>query len=154
MAPSLSTPMARSLTKQAVFVNGTETFTYTISDGHGGISTATVAVTVNLPPTAGIDMLLAQVKGSSLGRGRQTSLIAKQNAAQQSLARHNPRAVANQLNAFANEVRALKRTRNLATDVADLWLLEVQNILASTEFGIPIRSAHGASPNGGQRARR
>jgi hypothetical protein len=120
--------------KQTVFVNGTETFTYTISDGHGGTDTATVSVTVNLPARVGIDMLLAQVRGSALNHGLQTGLTAKLTAAQQSLARGNPRAAANQLTAFANEVRALERAHMLAAEQADLWLLEVGNILASADL--------------------
>jgi hypothetical protein len=33
--------------------------------------------------------------------------------------------------AFSDEVRALKRSHVLAADLADLWLFEVDNILAS-----------------------
>jgi hypothetical protein len=47
---------------QTIFASGVETFTYTISDGHGGTDTAIVTVTVNLPAKIGIDMLLSQVK--------------------------------------------------------------------------------------------
>jgi hypothetical protein len=117
--------------KQTVFVNGTETFTYTVSDGYGGTATATVTVTVNLPATVGIDMLLDQIRSSRLSRGHQTSVIAKLNAAQHSLARGNARAAANQLTAFTNEIRAFKRNHTLAPDQADLWLFEVNNILAT-----------------------
>ena len=70
-------------------------------------------------------MLLGQVKGSGLRRGRETSLVAKLGAARQSLARGNAKAAGKQLAAFANEVRALKRAHILAADVADLWLFEV-----------------------------
>jgi hypothetical protein len=38
---------------------------------------------------------------------------------------------ADQLSGFANEVRALKRAHTLAADLADLWLFEVDNILAT-----------------------
>jgi hypothetical protein len=33
--------------------------------------------------------------------------------------------------AFANEVRALKRSHILAADLADLWLFQVDNVLAT-----------------------
>jgi hypothetical protein len=49
----------------------------------------------------------------------------------------------NQLSALANDVRALKRTHRLAAEPADLWLLEVQQILASPDLATPIRSGHG-----------
>jgi hypothetical protein len=115
---------------QTVFINGTETFNYTISDGHGETVTATVTVTVNLPATAGVDMLQSQIGSSSLSSGQQSSLAAKLSAAQQNLARGNRQAAAKQLTAFANEVRAYKRAHILAAGVADLWLLEVDNLLA------------------------
>jgi hypothetical protein len=123
--------------KQTVFVNGTETFTYSVSDGFE-TRAATVTVTVNLPAKVGINMLLDQISRSSLSRGQQNSLIAKLNAAQQSLGKRNPRAAADQLNAFADEVGALKRTHHLAANTADLWLREVENVLATLRQG----SAH------------
>jgi hypothetical protein len=88
-------------------------------------------VTVNPPAKTGIDLLLAQVKSSNLRHGLQTSLAAKLSAAQHSLARGNSRAAANQLTAFANQARALQRIHILAADLADLWLFEVDNILAT-----------------------
>jgi len=115
---------------QTVFVNGTETFTYTIGDGHDGTATATVTVTIKLSARIGIDMLRSQVQHAGLRRGVQLSLDCKLRAAQQALAKGNSRAEANLLNAFANEVRALKRARLLPASLADLWLLENANILA------------------------
>jgi VCBS repeat-containing protein len=116
---------------QIVFANGTETFTYAISDGQGGTATATVTVTVRLSAKIGIESLLDEVKSSDLSRGRKKSLVAKLSAAQQSLNKGNARAAVNQLNAFANQVRALKRNHTLAADAADLWLFEVENISAA-----------------------
>jgi len=115
---------------QTVFVNGTETFTYTIGDGHDGTATATVTVTIKLSARIGIDMLRSQVQHAGLRRGVQLSLDCKLRAAQQALAKGNSRAAANLLNAFANEVRALKRARLLPASLADLWLLENANILS------------------------
>jgi hypothetical protein len=109
---------------QIVYVNGTETFTYTISDGHGGFATATV------PATIGIDMLLGQVRDAGLSQGYETSLTARLSAAQEALAGGDEEAAANQLEAFADEVRALKRAHILTDDVADLWLFGTDNILA------------------------
>ena len=88
-------------------------------------------VAVNLPASVGIDMLQGQVQHADLNSGTETSLTAKLQAAQQSLAHGNLRAAANKLAAFANEVRALKRTHILADDLADLWLFEVDNIRAA-----------------------
>ena len=116
---------------QTVFVNGAEAFTYTVSDGHGGTATATVTVTVNLPATVGIGMLLDQVKSSGLSQGQQNSLAAKLNAARQALAQGNEQAAANKLAAFENQVRALKLAHTLTDDLAQLWLFEVDNILAT-----------------------
>ena len=42
---------------------GTDSFTYTISDGNGGLSTTTVVVTVNAAPEAQDDEALGQVNG-------------------------------------------------------------------------------------------
>ena len=106
-----------------------------LSDGRGGTATATVTLTVNLPATIGIDLLLSQVGSSRLNHGQINSLTAKLNAAQHSLSKGNPRAAANQLTAFANEVRALKRAHILSADLADLWLFEVDNILAGMGGG-------------------
>jgi hypothetical protein len=131
--------------KQTVFVNGTETFTYTITDGFGETATATATVTVNLPARVGIDMLLDQVRRSGLSRGQQNSLIAQLNAAQQSLAGRNPRLATKQLNAFADEVRALKRSHHLAANTADLWLLEVENILAAMGQASGLSQSRGLS---------
>jgi hypothetical protein len=131
--------------KQTVFVNGTETFKYTITDGFGETATATVTVTVNLPAKVGIDMLLDQIRRSGLNRGQQNSLIAQLNAAQQSLAGRNPRLATKQLNTFADEVRALKRSHHLAASTADLWLQEVENILAAMGQGSGLSQSRGLS---------
>jgi hypothetical protein len=116
---------------QTVYVNGTEAFTCTIGDGHGGFATATVTITVSLPANVGIDMLLVQVKGSGLSQGQQTGLSALLSAAQASLSKGDSRAAANKLTAFATVVRAFKSAHILAADLADLWLFEVDNILAA-----------------------
>jgi large repetitive protein len=42
---------------------GTDSFTYTISDGNGGLSTATVVVVVNAAPSAEDDDVLGQING-------------------------------------------------------------------------------------------
>ena len=75
-------------------------------------------------------MLLGQVNGSGLSRGRKSCLDAKLLAAENSLSRNKPRVAANQLSAFANEVRAMKRARILSANLADLWLFEVESIMA------------------------
>lgn len=113
---------------QTVFANGTETFTYTISDGHGNTAMATVTMTVNLPASVGIDMLLAQVHDSSLKHGRKTALSAKLHAAQHSLAKHRLRAAKGQMTAFKNQVRAFRRNHILPAATADLWLIEATNV--------------------------
>ncbi len=55
--------------------NGTETFTYTVSDGHGGYDTATVVVTVTLvndttPPTFTVSPLITPTNGMVLTNTR------------------------------------------------------------------------------------
>ncbi len=49
MAPTASSP-ARLCTHRPAGYSGTDSFSYTISDGHGGTSTATVTVTVTALP--------------------------------------------------------------------------------------------------------
>jgi hypothetical protein len=115
---------------QLVFVNGFESFQYTISDGQGGTATATVKVTINMSATVGMAILQGQIRSSGLSSGQQNSLNAELDAARRSLAQGNSKAASGQLGALAADIRALKRSHALADAIADLWLSEIDNILA------------------------
>jgi hypothetical protein len=95
------------------FFSGADTFTYTVSDGRGGTSTGVVTVQVQVPPSQGIDLVKSQVGTFNLNEGQENSLTSKLQAAQQSLARGNVNATVNQLDAFIDEIQALKRSERL-----------------------------------------
>ncbi|HQR08445.1 MAG TPA: Ig-like domain-containing protein [Gemmatales bacterium] len=117
--------------RQTVYVNGTESFSYTISDGQGGRATSTVTVTVNLPASVGIQMLIDQVRDSSLSQPRKNSLVPKLSATQDALAHHHPVTAAIHLVTFGLQVRRFERDHILTTTVADLWLFELRNLLTN-----------------------
>ena len=87
-------------------VAGTYTVTFTVSDGEGGVGQATTKVTVETDQQA-LASIATFVQGlPGLNAGQKNSLIAKLNAAADSLSRGNDTAAGNQLNAFLNELEA------------------------------------------------
>jgi hypothetical protein len=77
-----------------------------------------------------IEALISQVLGiSSLNQEQQNSLISKLEAAQRSMVRGNRNAVSDQLNAFVNEVQALKQTGRLGAATADSLIAQAQAII-------------------------
>jgi PKD repeat protein len=85
---------------------GTYTARLTVKDDEGTAGTATVTVTVQTPQQS-LDAMIAYVKSlSTLNGGQQNSLIAKLNAASDSISRGNNKAASNQMNAFLNELDA------------------------------------------------
>lgn len=85
---------------QTVYATGTARFTYTVSDGRGGTATATVRVTLAIPPAVGIDMLRSQVAALDLTAAEKRSLTRKLDAASDALARGNEAAARAKLSAF------------------------------------------------------
>ena len=81
--------------------------------------TGTVFTPAVVSPVAGVRVLAEKVAALDLNRGQRWSLSSKLSAAEKSLARGNAKTAANQLNAFINEVQALKRTERLPAGVAD-----------------------------------
>jgi PKD repeat protein len=84
---------------------GTYTVTFTVTDDDNGVGQATTTVTVQTPQQA-----LASIAGDvqnlkGLNAGQKNSLIAKLNAASDSVTRGNTTAANNQLNAFLNELQ-------------------------------------------------
>jgi hypothetical protein len=114
---------------QNIYAMGTEMFSYTITDGHGGFATATVFVTLRMPPSVGMDMLRAQVKGlTDLNPGEKNSLTVKLASAESSLAMGDTRTAVNKLDAFMNAVRAFKKSGRLKGAIADLFVVQAQTI--------------------------
>jgi hypothetical protein len=72
-------------------------------------------------------VLISQVESiPSLNHGQKNSLISKLEAAQRS---RNRNAARGQLNAFINEVRALKRNGRLDASTADSLVAQAQSVL-------------------------
>jgi hypothetical protein len=72
---------------------------------------------------------MAQVQASSaLNDGQKNSLTKKLEAAQAAIAEKKPNAT-NELEAFINEVEALKRSGRLAPAVADTWIAAARAII-------------------------
>ncbi len=85
---------------------GTYTVTFTVTDDDNGAGQATTTVTVQTPQQAltSIGGYIQNLKG--LNAGQKNSLMAKLNAASDSVARGNTTAANNQLNALLNECQA------------------------------------------------
>lgn len=116
---------------QTVFVNGTESFSYAVSDGHGGTDSATVTVTVNLSARVGIGMLADQVRGAHLSQKLEHKLLAKLEGAEHSLDKGSTKGAVHKLAAFGKQVSKLKAAGSLPASVADLWLFELQNLASA-----------------------
>jgi hypothetical protein len=112
------------------FFGGTDTFTYTVSDGHGGTATAVVTVDVQVPPAQGIEMVQSQVNGHTLNTGEKNSLSSKLAAATQSLAQGNSNAAVNQLSAFIHQMTALANAGRLDLAIAQELIEEIQVVIA------------------------
>jgi len=100
---------------------GTYTVTFTVTDDDNGVGQATTTVTVQTPQQAltSIGGYIQNLNG--LNGGQKNSLIAKLNAAADSMTRGNTTAANNQLNAFLNELQAdLNSGRVSAGDVTTL----------------------------------
>jgi hypothetical protein len=97
----------------------------------GGSSDAFLAkITPTLTPAEEIGLVNSQVAGlGSLNDGQKNSLESKLQAAQQSLTQGNDNAAINQLNAFINEIGALKRSKRLDATTADLLIGEIQTAI-------------------------
>jgi PKD repeat protein len=100
---------------------GVYTVTFTVTDDDNGTGQATTTVTVQTPQQAltSIGGYVQNLKG--LNGGQKNSLMAKLNAAGDSMTRGNATAANNQLNAFLNELQAdLNTGRISAADMTTL----------------------------------
>ncbi len=94
---------------------GTYTATLTVNDDDRVAGSATTTVTV-LTPEAALAKLITFVQGvSGLNAGQRNSLLAKLNAANDSLQRVDSNAACGQLNAFVNEVDADQKAGRLTS---------------------------------------
>jgi PKD repeat protein len=95
--------------------SGTYTVTLTVKDDDEVAGSATTTVTV-LTPEAALAKLITFVQGvSGVNAGQRNSLLAKLNAANDSLQRGNSNAACGQLNAFVNEVDADQKAGRLTS---------------------------------------
>ncbi len=113
--------------------SGTDTFTYTVSDGHGGFATATVTVHVEM--SAAFDILRTEIGTLPLNNGEKNSLLSKVDATQKSLMNGNKNAAVNQLTAYINQVRAFQKSQRLDAAQADLVINEVEKLMGLVESG-------------------
>jgi hypothetical protein len=94
---------------------GTYTATLTVNDDDGVAGSATTTVTV-VTPAAALAKLITFTQGvSGLNAGQRNSLLAKLNAANDSVQRANSNAACGQLNAFVNEVDADQKAGRLTS---------------------------------------
>src|SRR5205807_6321843 len=94
---------------------GTYTATLTVKDDEGTTGTTTRTVTVQTPQQS-INLMIAYVKSlKTLNGGLQNSLIAKLNAASDSIARGNSKTAGNQLSGFLNELDADLKTGKVSS---------------------------------------
>ncbi len=104
-----------------------------VNDGTADSSPDSVTVTASTPAGATSD--LAEALGSlEIARGTKNALIAKLNAAIDSLERGQEQAAVNQLNAFINQIRA-QRGKKIGVSDADALIAEAQRIIAAIEAG-------------------
>ena len=109
---------------------GTYMVTLTVVDDDGGVGTASTKLTVQTPQQA-LNTIAAYVQGiKTLNGGQKNSLIAKLNAAGDSIARTNT-AANNQLNAFLNELQADLSTGKISTADASTLRAEVHAVQAA-----------------------
>lgn len=86
-------------------------------------------VFVETPTTQTLTLAVTQI--ASLGSGERNSLLAKLNAAQESLAAQNYAVAINQLSAFINQVEAFRRSRRLDAATADSLIATARAIVAT-----------------------
>ena len=108
--------------------SGTYTVTLTVTDDDGDTDSDTLEVEV-LTPSQALFILIGIKEAMGLNKGLETSLDAKLDAAQASLANGNDETAINQLKAFINEVEA-QRAKGLTDAQADLlvdyaeWIID------------------------------
>ena len=80
---------------------------------------------------ATIEALLNSVNALGLPGGTQMSLQAKLGAAAAAKARGDKKTAVNQLNAFINEIEALKKSRRLSAAQADALIAQTRQVIAA-----------------------
>jgi hypothetical protein len=83
-----------------------------------------------VPSGASIADLIRRAGGLSLNAGQKNSLIAKLQAAQDSLNRGSKTAAGNQLGAFVNELQADEQSGKLSPAAADPLIAEARAVVA------------------------
>jgi hypothetical protein len=113
------------------FPVGTTTVTCTATDASANVRTCTFTVTVNVVGECStIPQLIARVQATNLSAGLKNALISKLLAAQAALDRGRTNAAINQLEAFINQVKALKKTGRLDATTADALIACAQTIIS------------------------
>jgi len=109
------------LVTHAYAAAGTYNVTFQVSDGEGGVGSATRSVPVETTQQAIGSITTAVQALPGLNAGQKKSLLAKLSAAADAAARGNTAAAHNQLNAFLNELQADVNSGNVSsTAAADL----------------------------------
>ena len=112
----------------AYTASGTYTATLTVKDDEGTTGTTTRTVTVQTPQQS-INLMIAYVKSlNTLNGGQQNSLIAKLNAASDSIARGNNKTAGNQMSAFLNELDTDLKTGKISSTAFNTLRAEVHAV--------------------------
>ena len=114
----ISSPLGKSLTATA-------------SDPDGNSSELSRCIEQSTQTSTIAALIIQVMNNSSLNQGQKNSLISKLDAAARSLDRGNHNSAAGQLNAFINEVQAMKKSRKLDSATADSWIAQAELILGT-----------------------
>jgi uncharacterized delta-60 repeat protein len=115
---------------------GSDTFTYSISDGHGGTATGTVTVTV-LTPEQAIDDIIAQVDelhdDGLLNGGNTNALMTKLDGAAAKLSKDQYNAAINKIQSFINQVSDWMSSGKLTSTIGQSLIASANDVIASIQ---------------------
>ncbi len=115
---------------------GSDTFTYSISDGHNGTATGTVTVTV-LTPEQAIDDIISQVDtlhdDGLLNSGNTNSLMTKLDGAAAKLDSDQYSAAMNKIQSFINQVNDWMSSGKISSSIGQTLISSANDVLASIQ---------------------
>ncbi len=114
----------------AAFPVGVTIVTWTATDASGNAGTATQTITILLPEEAVEELISVIVDEMNLPAGTENSLISKLESAIKSFEKGKDKTATNQLNAFINQVRAL-RGKEISEEDAEKLIEYATNIIDS-----------------------
>jgi hypothetical protein len=111
------------------FLSSADSFTYTVSDADGLTATATVTLSVELPPASAITVMQAQIDALDLPRVLERALNVELDIAEKLVERGRPRVAAVQLRVFQLHVLLLERLGGIDEVTSDLLIGEAAKLI-------------------------